>query len=389
MAAETLYGFRLYWLLLALFAATCLLLHHSAKVYLHHGLNKATLPTDLLSLFLITLAIVGLSVFIATIFIPPDNAFCIFAAHYKASGYSAFKTTLFCILIIRCGTAFKASSVEYARWKLELWAFVLLVWSMANMVGINVTASNVDGSSKCGQWRPPLPILASLGLLDIVSCVVNTALFTRPLFKLHRNMMSNQCAPSIRGSNLEERSLKKLAVKQCVLSLIAVLSTMTSLVTLAVFRAYYISIGFDYLMSSLCVLLMYSWNAPLVETMCCCLPNRCCSAETDAAPRMAARSVPSESTTKRSVKRLGVPQQTVPPLLTPTPSVPSSCSVSCNVSGEESEGPDPKHSSDPSILKEIKVFFEDAEQVEIDHIASVIIPVAVSPDDVTSIVGGK
>ena len=190
MAAEIPEAFSFCWLVVIITVCIILLLHHALKIYLHHGFHKDTVVTDSLSLLLISLAIIGLTVFIVTIIIPPDHVFCRFAAHYKASGYSLFKANLYSILILRCDTAFKASSVEYARWKLELWALILLFWSLVNVAGINLTATNITGT--CTAVQPPLAIIVSIGLLGVM--YIHS--FARS-FGLHtRFRMNMHCIPT-------------------------------------------------------------------------------------------------------------------------------------------------------------------------------------------------
>merc|ERR1719491_2077093 len=78
----------------------------------------------------------------------------------------------------------------------------------------------------------------------------------------------------------DDLSLKQLALKQCVLSMVAILCTLLTLVSLIVFGdgVYYMVISTDYMVSSLCIILMYSWNSKVLRSVCCCLCNcyRCC-----------------------------------------------------------------------------------------------------------------
>ena len=155
-----------FWWIVSLIMLTCLLFgHHLLKIYTVHGWKRATVISDVLSLLLIILAIVGLSIFLITDIIPPDHVFCTMASHWKATGYSLFKAILYCICILRCCTAFRASSVQYEDRKLKIWACALMLWATCNIIARNVTTTNIEGS--CVTQRPPLPIIASIALLGI------------------------------------------------------------------------------------------------------------------------------------------------------------------------------------------------------------------------------
>ena len=94
---------------------------------------------------------------------------------------------------------------------------------------------------------------------DIAACVTNTILFVRPLFALNK----------ITG---KDDDLKYLAIKQCVLSMIAIVSTIIALLIVAMFNLYVFSICMDFVVSSLCIILMYKWNGKCIEYLCLC----CC-----------------------------------------------------------------------------------------------------------------
>ena len=153
--------FNFWWVVLLLLASVLLLLHHTTYIYLHKGFLRRPLQrlvSNLLSLLLIFLCICGLSVFIVTMVVPVDHSFCTLAAHWGPSGYSVFKLTLYSILILRFVSTFQSSEVKYDAWKLQLWASSLLVWTLANLIGINLTARNLPGT--CETAKPPLPLIA-------------------------------------------------------------------------------------------------------------------------------------------------------------------------------------------------------------------------------------
>lgn len=91
-----------------------------------------------------------------------------------------------------------------------------------------------------------------------MACITNTILFTKPLFSLDKELGDHQ--------------LKYLAIKQWVLTLIAIISTVLTLFIIVIqTNLYVIVISMDYIVSSLCIVLMYSWNAKYIDCLfyCC------------------------------------------------------------------------------------------------------------------------
>ena len=92
---------------------------------------------------------------------------------------------------------------------------------------------------------------------DITACVTNTILFVRPLFALSKIIEKDD-------------GLKYLAIKQCVLSMIAIISTIIALLIVAMFNLYIFAIYTDLIVSSLCIILMYKWNGNCIDKLCLC-----------------------------------------------------------------------------------------------------------------------
>ena len=67
--------------------------------------------------------------------------------------------------------------------------------------------------------------------------------------------------------------MKRTAFKQFILSISAIISTMCAMVGLALFSMPELFIMVDLNISSLCVILMYSWNEHLLSKVCCCIPS--------------------------------------------------------------------------------------------------------------------
>jgi len=192
--------------------------------------------------------------------------FCEFAAHFGPTAYSAFKFILYYILILRFKRTFKHSADLFDENKLRIWISILFTWTASNIIAINITAQNISG--KCEVATPPIPIMASIASIDFVACIVNTIIFSRPLFRLHRKRKSSN------QKKTKQVNFKYVAIKQCILSIISVSSTIFSLLVVAMFNLYVICITFDYVVSVLCIILMYSWNSHIIDKICCCC--KCC-----------------------------------------------------------------------------------------------------------------
>eukprot|EP01084_Bolivina_argentea_P113653 202538_1 len=253
------------WMILCLSCTCIMFIFHLFKICEAKGFSKnKSAFSSVLSLLLIVFGIIGIAVFIISINNVPDHEFCIFAAHWGPSGYSIFKLILYSILILRFYRTFQGSCIEYNEKKLQIWITFLTIWTLGNLVGINLTTKNIEGT--CDVAKPPLPVIASIALIDIVSYVTNTILFTKPLFKLNKDIKTMSDANNEKPDN----KLKHLAVKQCILSMIAITSTMCSLLIVAMLNLYVVSISLDYVVSSACIILMYEWNATLIEKVCGC-----------------------------------------------------------------------------------------------------------------------
>ena len=105
----------------------------------------------------------GIIVIITICHIPNDHIFCVFAAHWGPSGYSVFKFLLYCILVLRSIAIYKNSVISYNPKKLKLWILILFIWTVANLVVINLTTGNKPGT--CETVALPVPIMASMALI--------------------------------------------------------------------------------------------------------------------------------------------------------------------------------------------------------------------------------
>ena len=94
-------------------------------------------------------------------------------------------------------------------------------------------------------------------LFDIVSGIVNGYLFIRPIYKLRSLSHVND-------------KLRYIARKQRVLSITAIVSSIVANFGLAIIDMPQFSAGFDIVISTTCILLMYSWNEEIYQKLCCC-----------------------------------------------------------------------------------------------------------------------
>eukprot|EP01084_Bolivina_argentea_P259431 437734_1 len=268
MANDSFPILNIWWSIIGLIIALFIFIYHSYKLYQHNGFKKKMKLFSILSLLLINQTVIGLIVFIITEMIHENdnNRWCCeFAAHWGPTGYSIFKFILYYILILRFKVTFRDSSVKYNINKLRIWVLILFTWTTSNIIAINITAQNIPG--KCEVATPPIPIMASIASIDFVACIVNTILFSRPLFQLHKKRQSTN------QKRTNTVNFKYVAIKQCILSLIAVLSTIFALLVVSMLNLYVICISFDYVISTSCIILMYSWNSSIIDKICCCKIN--------------------------------------------------------------------------------------------------------------------
>ena len=155
----------LWWMILCASFGLLMFIFHAIKLLQYDGFTKSMRLSSILSLSLIIFGIIGVTVFITTIHAIPDHIFCIFAAHWGPTGYSIFKFILYSILILRFMKTFKNSLVVYNKKKLYIWVVILLIWTSANLVAINLIAKNIPGT--CQVAKPPLPMIASIALLGM------------------------------------------------------------------------------------------------------------------------------------------------------------------------------------------------------------------------------
>ena len=214
-----------------------------------YGLNIQKSPLSLnLTFILLTIAIC-LLITLANQLTNPFNTLssCKFAIISGTTLYAIFKLTLYLTLISRVYGAFKDSPLEYSAFKLKILASILILWQFLNIVIIGVTYEfNLDADSfpKCVPVAPAY-IYASGLLLDLVSAVINLYLFIKPVLKLR----------SIISAESKDEIMKLLAIKQCILCIIAVSTTFIALICIALMRLVQLYLAADVNISTLSVIL--------------------------------------------------------------------------------------------------------------------------------------
>eukprot|EP01084_Bolivina_argentea_P242482 406760_1 len=125
------------------------------------------------------------------------------------------------------------------------------------------------------------PMIISVMLLDFVSLLVNTYLFVKPIYLINQMMKEtvkdkSHIVVDSKKENCTELKLKQIAIKQFLLSLIAMISTIIAYPGMILFELAQVWGIIDTVLSTFCVILMYrfydklAWK--LFKQLCCC----CC-----------------------------------------------------------------------------------------------------------------
>eukprot|EP01084_Bolivina_argentea_P030627 56705_1 len=220
-------------------------------------------PSIILSYFLVFIACIsGLSLTLDSVL---TSELCVAAQYYGPTLYSIFKTIIYLILGCRIYISFKNSIYAYNTKGLIAWSILLITWTLFNVISGNLTVQykieSEAGNTKC-LVTPSVMYIISQALLDVTAGAVNCFLFVRPICKLYK--LSN-----------DNVSIKKIAYKQCILSLIAIISSILSMAGIGnIPNIVPVFVALDMLISTLCVVLMYKWNSYIAEIMFyCCMPK--------------------------------------------------------------------------------------------------------------------
>ena len=152
--------------------------------------------------------------------------------------------------------------MAYNKNKLFIWGAIICLWSLVNLIYVNLTVtSEIDKHMfpRC-QTMITYPALVSMATLDTIAGTINLILFIRPIMMLYSLI------------NREDKTLENTTKKQSILSIIAISSTIISLICMGLIGAQQIFISIDIVISLLAVILMYQWNKAITQKLfCCCL----------------------------------------------------------------------------------------------------------------------
>lgn len=113
------------------------------------------------------------------------------------------------------------------------------------------------------------------------------------IHKEMNDLKSNPTSLHATNGNADDLNLKYLAIKQCVLSLFAVGSTIFLAAIIVIFHITQTFATLDVVISLLCVIMMYKWNDGLYPVFCwCCL--KCIDHESESSQRRADKKVTPE-----------------------------------------------------------------------------------------------
>ena len=212
------------------------------------------------SFALIALGVVQACVILSELILPFH--ICTVAQHLGPTTYALFKMTLYYIVISRLWSVFASGPLAYDARKLKAWLAIILGCNALNVVWLNLTVRVEWTPASVPECQPviELPVVATALLIDVVSGIISTALFVRPLRKLYSLTL--------------DAELKATMIKQCVLSILAITSTILALGIIAVLNFYILAVAFDVTTSTLSVILTFRWNSWLTNKLLwCCLPR--------------------------------------------------------------------------------------------------------------------
>lgn len=122
----------------------------------------------------------------------------------------------------------------------------------------------MTATDNCQGVIIPHYVIASILALDFMAIVLNTYFFTQPLFVLYRDTKALPATVIIDDLSY----LKRIAVKQWILSFIAVMTTLLTIVSNVFTNLPEIFATFDMLISTLSIICMYEWNSWITDCEC-------------------------------------------------------------------------------------------------------------------------
>ena len=202
--------------------------------------------SSLLIIFAITIPILWLF----------QTQFCNQSHYILISLYIIYKLIWYLMLVLRAFEAYEKSPVTFHTKTLKIWAIILIVWSLFNLISqIFTTSAKINNDKICILTFHPF-ITISLILLNIVACIGNWYLYVKPIYILY--------------FQTHDFYLKTICIKQCILVGIAILTTIITISFIFIFDLSQLFITLDVLVATICVILMYGWNRKIVGFLCCC-----------------------------------------------------------------------------------------------------------------------
>eukprot|EP01084_Bolivina_argentea_P083731 151588_1 len=183
-----------------------------------------------------------------------SDLFCIFSQQGGMHCYALFKLTLYLTLVLRLYFSFNETPVKWNKNLLISWALLLLFWTCINIVSgsINMKTYVEPNQYPICTISFDMFLPALWASLDLTAAIVNSYLFISPIYALHKQMET--------VDETDDSALKYVAIKQGVLSLIACFTTLTTMITVALFALEPLTVGTDVNVSTMSILLSYDYS---------------------------------------------------------------------------------------------------------------------------------
>eukprot|EP01083_Nonionella_stella_P076186 207476_1 len=179
--------------------------------------------------------------------------------------YMIFKLFLYLVLVSRTWQTFNfaSQSLHYKAKPLIIYSCIMVLWTIGNIIGnvSTITYTTSESYPRCTA-HVHRSVLISMSSLDFISGIINMILFIKPFIQLSK----------MRDIKV---SIRNVAVKQTILAIIALVSTLMALIMMATIGLPKILAAFDAVVSTLCIALMHKWHFGCVSSMlfCCMLPE--------------------------------------------------------------------------------------------------------------------
>ena len=200
--------------------------------------------------------------------------------------YTIFKALLYIILIIRLWMIFHGTSlINYKKRWLVILGIIVIFWTIIENVTNHMWTTSIYNEHNLCRSEFSATVVFAVATLDFSTTIIYAILFTKPMLTIHRNnrrttsrttitsisrhsIKKTSCSHSAehRHSNIDNEdhlNLKYIAIKQCILSIIAVGSTCIGSTLVYIFHMTQVWSALDIIVSSICIILMYRWHNEL------------------------------------------------------------------------------------------------------------------------------